>query len=221
MLTRSIGRALARGSERVAPLLARTRIHPNLLTSLGLFISLWAAVSFAAGKFLAAGGLMILAAACDWLDGPVARVQGRSSSFGEFFDSIIDNYSELVLFLGLLFYYARVNRFLYAVLVCVAMAGSVMVSYVRARSESLARAQELGFWERPERLALLIIGALASRMPPALWVLAVGPNLGVIQRILHTRKQIRGTVSPAPEPAERGRTAKVSGGLAPSSHEVR
>ncbi len=224
MLTRSIGRTLARGADRVAPVVARTRIHPNLLTGLGLFFSLWAAVSFAAGNFPAAGGFMIVAGACDWLDGPVARAQGRSSSFGEFFDSIIDNYSELVLFLGLLVYYARVNRFLYAVLVCVAMAGSGMVSYVRARSESLARAQELGFWERPERLALLILGGLASRMPPVLWLLAVGPNLGVIQRILHTRKEIRAAASSVPDPHERGRAATACGGpggLAPSSHEVR
>jgi phosphatidylglycerophosphate synthase len=221
MLTRTIGRALAWGLDKFVPLVARTRIHPHLLTSLGLFFSLWAAVSFAAGNFRVAGGFMLVAGACDWLDGPVARAQGRSSSFGEFFHSIIDNYSELVLFLGLLVYYARVNRFLYAVLVCVAMAGSVMVSYVRARSESLARSQSLGFWERPERLALLIIGAVANRMPPVLWVLAVGPNLGVIQRILHTRKEIRASLSPAPAPDEGGRAAKVSGGLTPSSHEAR
>jgi len=220
MLTRSIGRILARGRDRFVPLVARTRIHPNLLSSLGLVASLWAAVSFAAGNFQAAGGFLILAAICDWLDGPVARAQGRTSSFGEFFDAIIDRYSELVVFLGLLVYYARVNRFLYVVLVCVAMAGSVMVSYVRARSESLARSQALGFWERPERLTLLVVGALANRMPPVLWLLAIGPNLGVIQRILHTRRQALSAASAAPEPGEESRAASVASRLTPTSHEA-
>jgi phosphatidylglycerophosphate synthase len=221
MLTRSIGRVLARGRARLVPLVARTRIHPNLLSSFGLVASLWAAVSFAAGNFRAAGGFMILAGACDCLDGPVARAQGRASSFGEFFDSIMDRYSELVVFLGLLVYYARVNRFLYVVLVCVAMAGSVMVSYVRARSESLARGQALGFWERPERLTLLIIGAVANRLPPVLWLLAVGPNLGVIQRILHTRREARRALAPAQEKREEAPGEEAPSRLAPSSHEAR
>jgi CDP-diacylglycerol--glycerol-3-phosphate 3-phosphatidyltransferase len=191
MLTRSMGRTFGWTFDRIVPALARTGVHPNLLTALGLVANLWAAVSFATGSFVAAGGLMILAAAFDSVDGPVARAQGRPTKFGEFFDSIIDSYSDLILFLGLLVYYARVNRFVYAVLVCVAMAGSVMVSYARARAESLLPDAKMGFWERPERLALMILGALANRMAPALWVLAVGPNMGVVQRILRTRRLIR------------------------------
>jgi CDP-diacylglycerol--glycerol-3-phosphate 3-phosphatidyltransferase len=97
----------------------------------------------------------------------------------------------LILFLGILVYYARVNRFMYAVLAGAAMAGSVMVSYAKARAESLVPKAEVGFWDRPERLALMILAAIANRMPIALWILAIGPNLTVIHRILHTWKQTK------------------------------
>ena len=171
--------------------LAATGIHPNVLTFTGLVVNLWAAVLFAAGRFQAAGAVMILAGVFDMTDGRVARAQGRVTTFGGFFDSVIDRYSDLVLFLGLLVYYARVNRFFYAVLVGVAMAGSVMVSYARARAESLIPSCKAGFWERPERIVLLILGALGNRVAPALWLLAIGPNISVIQRIVHTWKEIQ------------------------------
>jgi len=127
----------------------------------------------------------------DMTDGRVARAQGRVTTFGGFFDSVIDRYSDLGLYLGLLVYYARVNRFFYAILVGVAMAGSVMVSYARARAESLIPSCKAGFWERPERIVLLILGALKNRMAPALWLLAIGPNISVIQRIVHTWNEIQ------------------------------
>jgi CDP-diacylglycerol---glycerol-3-phosphate 3-phosphatidyltransferase len=171
--------------------LAATGIHPNVLTFTGLVVNLWAAVLFAAGRFQAAGAVMILAGVFDMTDGRVARAQGRVTTFGGFFDSVIDRYSDLVLFLGLLVYYARVNRFFYAVLVGVAMAGSVMVSYARARAESLIPSCKAGFWERPERIVLLILGALGNKVAPALWLLAIGPNISVVQRIVHTWKEIQ------------------------------
>jgi CDP-diacylglycerol--glycerol-3-phosphate 3-phosphatidyltransferase len=177
---------------------ARTRIHPNLLSAFGLVASLSAAASFGSGRFAAAGVAMLIAGGLDWLDGAVAREQGRASRFGEFFDSSLDCYSDLILFVGLLVYYARVNRFLYAVLVCAAMAGSVMIGYSRARSASLAAhgdRQPLAgldrcFWERPERITLMILGAITNRMAPVLWLLAIGPNIGVIATILRARRKI-------------------------------
>lgn len=203
MLTRYLGRAFNWTVNRIVPLLARTGVHPNLLTALGLFTNLWAGVCFAGGRFALAGGLMLLAAFFDGVDGPVARAQGRATKFGQFFDSIIDSYSDLILFLGLLVYYARVNRFFYAVLVCVAMAGAVMVSYARARAESLIPDASLGFWERPERIVLMILGGLSNRMAPVLWLLAVGPNASVVQRILHTRKRMRASVAAPETPGEK------------------
>jgi CDP-diacylglycerol--glycerol-3-phosphate 3-phosphatidyltransferase len=191
MLTRTIGRFISWPVDRIAALIAPTGIPPNVITWLALVLNLWAGILFAAGRFAAGGGMMLLAGLCDLLDGPVARRQNRVSLFGGFLDSILDRYADLILFLGILVYYARVNRFMYAVLAGAAMAGSVMVSYAKARAESLVPKAEVGFWDRPERLALMILAAIANRMPIALWILAIGPNLTVIHRILHTWKQTK------------------------------
>jgi CDP-diacylglycerol---glycerol-3-phosphate 3-phosphatidyltransferase len=198
MLTRTIGRYLSWPVDRIAALLASTGIPPNVITWSALVANFWAGVLFAAGRFAAAGGVMILACLCDLLDGPVARRQRRVSLFGGFLNSIVDRYADLILFLGLLVYYAQVNRFRYAVLAGAAMAGAVMVSYAKARAESLVPQAEVGFWDRPERLVLMILGALTNRMPLALWFLAIGPNITVIHRIVHTWKQTKADEEPAP-----------------------
>jgi phosphatidylglycerophosphate synthase len=143
---------------------------------------------------------MILAGVCDLLDGPVARRQNRVSLFGEFLDSILDRYADLILFLGLLVYYVDLNRFRYVVLAGAAMAGAVLVSYAKTRAASLVPVVRVGFWERPERLVLMILGALTNRMPLALWILAIGPNITVIHRIIHTWKQTKR--EPAAESAD-------------------
>ena len=192
MLTRTIGRYLSWPIGRLASLLSATRIPPNVITWSALILNLWACILFAAGRFAAAGGLMILDGLCDLLDGPVARKQNRVSRFGGFLESILDRYSDLILFLGLLVYYVSVNRFPYAILAGVAMAGAVMVSYAKARAESLVPASEVGFWERPERFVLMIVGALSNQMELALWILAIGPNITVIHRIFHTWQQTEG-----------------------------
>ena len=191
MLTRFIGEGGRWLLYKIVHALAATGVHPNVLTFLGLVINFWAAALFAVGRFPAAGGVMILAGLFDMVDGRVARAQGRVTKFGAFFDSVIDRYSDLVLYVGLLFYYASINRFRYAVLVGVAMAGSVMVSYTRARAESLIRECKAGFFERPERIVLMIIGALSNKMAPALWLLAIGPNITVIHRIVHTWREMQ------------------------------
>jgi CDP-diacylglycerol--glycerol-3-phosphate 3-phosphatidyltransferase len=133
-------------------------------------------------------------------------VQNRVTRFGAFFDSTIDRYSDLALYFGLLVYYANVNRNRYAILVGIAMAGSVMVSYSRARAESVIPKCDVGFFERPERIVLLILGALADKIAPALWILAIGPNITVIHRIIYTYRQTKAghlvEVVPLRAPAE-------------------
>lgn len=191
MLTRTVGRWLSWPIERIAALLARTGIPPNVVTWSALVLNLWATVFFAAGRFRAAAGLMVLAGLGDLLDGPVARRQGRVSLFGGFLESILDRYADLMLFLGLLVYYVSVNRFLYVVLACIAMAGAVMVSYAKARAQSLAAVEDVGFWERPERLVLMILGGLFNRMALVLWIIAIGANITVVHRILRTWKQTK------------------------------
>jgi phosphatidylglycerophosphate synthase len=196
MLTRTLGRYLSWSIARLSALLAGTGIPPNIITWSALVANLWAGILFAAGRFATAGGMMLLAGLCDLLDGPVARRQGRVSLFGGFLDSILDRYADLILFLGLLIYYVHVNRFTYAFLAGAAAAGAVMVSYAKARAESLVPGQGVGFWERPERLALMILGALVNQMPLALWILAIGPNITVIHNIVHTWQQTeRGQLS--------------------------
>lgn len=197
MLTRTIGRYLSWPLDRLAALLAPTGIPPNVITWCALVLNLWAGILFAKGRFAAAGGIMIAAGLCDLLDGPVARRQKRASMFGGFLDSILERYADLILFLGVLVYFANVNRFLYAVLAGSAMAGAVMVSYSKARAESLVPAKDVGFWDRPERLVLMILGALTNRMWIVLWILAIGPNITVIHRILQTWKQTEGSLGPA------------------------
>lgn len=209
MLTRTSARYLSWPIGRAAALLAATGIPPNVITWSALVANLWAGIFFAAGRFASAGGMMILAGICDLLDGPVARLQGRVSLFGGFLDSILDRYADLILFLGLLIYYVHVNRFSYAFLAGAGAAGAVMVSYAKARAESLVPGPGVGFWERPERLALMILSALVNRMPVALWILAIGPNITVIHNIVHTWQQ-----------TERGRQsladAQSALGIAPS-----
>src|SRR5579859_4928521 len=164
--------------------LALTRISPNVLTFIGLVINIGAAVLFGLANshnysrmFLYAGLVIIGAGIFDMVDGRVARATNQVTTFGAFFDSVVDRYSDVALFFGLLVYYARANRFFYLVLVAVVMMGSVMVSYTRARAESLIGTCKVGFMERPERLVLVIIGAIFNRIAPVLWVIAVLSNI--------------------------------------------
>jgi CDP-diacylglycerol--glycerol-3-phosphate 3-phosphatidyltransferase len=181
--------------------LALTRISPNVLTFLGLVINIIAAILFGYANsqnytrmFLYAGLVIIGAGIFDMVDGRVARATNQVTTFGGFFDSVIDRYSDVALFFGLLVYYARANRFFYLVMVAFVMVSSVMVSYTRARAESLIGSCKVGFMERPERVVLVIIGALFARwgaMAPVLWVLAVLSTITVVHRIIYTAQQTR------------------------------
>ncbi|HSM87018.1 MAG TPA: CDP-alcohol phosphatidyltransferase family protein [Candidatus Limnocylindrales bacterium] len=181
--------------------LALTRISPNVLTFIGLVINIIAAVLFGYANasnyqrmFLYAGLVIIGAGIFDMVDGRVARATNQVTTFGGFFDSVIDRYSDVALFFGLLVYYARANRFFYLVMVAFVMVSSVMVSYTRARAESLIGSCKVGFMERPERIVLVIIGALFARwgaMAPVLWVLAVLSTITIIHRIAYTYQQTR------------------------------
>jgi CDP-diacylglycerol---glycerol-3-phosphate 3-phosphatidyltransferase len=178
--------------------LALTRISPNYLTFFGLVINIAAATLFGYARaenqqrmFLYAGLVIIGAGIFDMVDGRVARATGQVTQFGGFFDSVIDRYSDVALYFGLLVYYARAERFFYVVLTALVMTTSVMVSYTRARAESLIGQCKVGFMERPERIVLVILGALFNRMAPVLWVIAVIGNITVIHRIIYTYQQTR------------------------------
>jgi CDP-diacylglycerol--glycerol-3-phosphate 3-phosphatidyltransferase len=175
----------------IVGMFAALRIHPNILTLTGLAINIFAAVLFAKGIFAWAGLVVLFAGVFDMVDGEVARRTGRVTKFGAFFDSVIDRYSDMVLLLGLVLWYAKLDRILYAGIVIMSLIGSIMTSYTRARAESLIPACKVGFLERPERIVLLIVGCWSNRMGAAMWVMAVLTNWTVSQRIWYTWQETK------------------------------
>ena len=188
---RGIGLFFGAIVDRIVRWLALSRIHPNVLTFMGLVINIGAAWLFAIGYFRWAGVVVICAGLFDMVDGRVARATKQVTRFGGFFDSVIDRYSDLGLYMGLLVYYASINRFFYIVLTAIVMTGSVMVSYSRARAENTIPKCKVGFLERPERIVLIILGALTDRMAAVLWVIAVLSNLTVIHRMIYTFQECK------------------------------
>ena len=207
---RAIGSACGHVLSAIVCLLSGARIHPNLLTSIGLGINGIAAWLFAKGEFASAGMVVLCGAVFDLVDGPVARTSNRVTRFGGFLDSVLDRYSDLILLMGLLVYYASINRFFYIVLTAIVMAGSVLVSYSRARAENVMPQCKVGFLERPERIVLIIIGALFNRMAPVLWIIAVFSNITVIHRIIHTWRETRAMDIAEAREAEKARATGAS-----------
>ena len=191
--TSAFGRACAVLLRTIVRWLALTRVNPNVLTFMGLVVNAWAAFFFGystsqnqARMFFYAGLIIIGSGFFDLVDGEVARAQNRVTRFGAFFDSVVDRYSDASQFFGLVVFYARGDRFFYVVLTAFVMVSAIMVSYTRARAESLIGSCRAGFMERPERLVLVIIGALFNRMAPVLWIIAVISTITVIHRIQYT-----------------------------------
>lgn len=189
--TRAIGTACDFIIKRIVRGLALSRIHPNVLTFIGLVINIYAAVLLAQGNFWVGGWVIVGAALFDMVDGRVARETNQVTRFGGFFDSVLDRYSDLALLMGLLVYYGNINRPWYVVLTAVVMTASVMISYTRARAENTIPKCKVGFMERPERMVLLMIGTLFNRMAPVLWVIAILGNITVIHRMLYTYQEAK------------------------------
>lgn len=211
--TGAIGKACNSVIVLIVRGLALARIHPNVLTFIGLLINIGAAVLLAAGRFRWAGLVIIGAGIFDMVDGRVARETNQVTRFGGFFDSVLDRYSDLGLLMGLLVFYASINRNFYVVLTAVVMTASVMISYTRSRAENTIPTCKVGFLERPERIVLLIIGALFDRMAPVLWVIAVLGNLTVIHRMIYTWQETKrleeAQLRPAGTNASAGNAARL------------
>src|SRR5918911_959792 len=220
MISEAIGAGGKRVIDAMVRGLARSRINPNVLTFMGLLMNIGCGVLYGYGMFFKAGLLMILANIFDMFDGQVARLRGRVTRFGAFFDSVIDRYSDVIVFVGIMVYYARSsapNATLLVALTGLALVGSVMISYSRARAESLDIACKVGFLERPERMVLLIIGSLTEvgpatspflhKMPQVLWVLAVLSHWTGVHRIYHTWRELRETDRAAVEAVRAEREA--------------
>jgi CDP-diacylglycerol--glycerol-3-phosphate 3-phosphatidyltransferase len=206
MLTERLGGVLARPLEWLVRSCAH--VNPDVLTITGLALNGVACALFGSAggpgytspRLLRAGGLIALVASVfDMIDGRVARLRGRETKFGAYLDSTMDRYSDMVLYMGLLILYARLERTLLMVLVWVAAVGSFMTSYARARAESLIPRCTVGLLERPERIVLIVLGALTNRMVAALWTIAVLSNVTAIQRVVYTYVELkRGWAARAP-----------------------
>ena len=190
MFSNIIGRGGKFVLDQIVKGLTHFHINPNILTFIGVIISLWAAFEFGYGNFLGGGLIIILAGLFDMLDGEVARVSKSETKFGAFYDSMIDRYSDTIILQGLMVYYARNQMLGYVVLVGVVFMGAVLTSYARARAESIIPSCKVGFMERPERIVLLIIGGLSNRMEAVLWILAILGNWTVFDRIYYTWKEL-------------------------------
>ncbi|HJT27372.1 MAG TPA: CDP-alcohol phosphatidyltransferase family protein [Pyrinomonadaceae bacterium] len=203
MFGASIGRAAQRIIDAIVRWLALGHINPNILTVIGVALNVGCGLLFGLGWFFAAGIALIVANLFDMLDGQVARLSGRVTRFGGFLDSSLDRLSDMVVFVGLMVFYARdieSHSTLNVFLAGAGLMGSVMVSYASARAESLIPKCDVGFLRRPERVVLFIIGALsthpgssnffANRMPAVLWVLAVGSYWTFAHRMYHTWREL-------------------------------
>jgi CDP-diacylglycerol--glycerol-3-phosphate 3-phosphatidyltransferase len=161
-------------------------IHPNTLTLIGVLINVVAACALGVDRFMLAAVIMIVANIFDFIDGKVAQQTNTVSRFGAFWDSTLDRFSDIALFLGLIYLYARMGRTDYVMVASLAMMFSIMTSYARARAESLIEKCKVGFMERPERIVLFMIGAFTNRMGAVLWVILILAIFTVADRIYYT-----------------------------------
>jgi phosphatidylglycerophosphate synthase len=171
----------------------RLRINPNILTFTGLVLNVVAAWYLAYGKFVTAGIWMVAANVFDYIDGKVAAEAGKVTPFGAFFDSVMDRFSDITLFIGLIALYNDLGSGHrdYVVTTSLAMMFSVMTSYTRARAESLIMKCKVGFMERPERIVIMMIGAFTNRMGAVLWVILVLSIVTVLDRIYMTWRELK------------------------------
>src|SRR6186997_2901626 len=176
-------------------------IHPNVLTLIGVLINVAAAWALARDRFIAAGVIMIVANIFDFIDGKVAHITGTQSQFGAFWDSTLDRFSDIALFLGLIYLYSDLRRTDYVMVSALGLMFSIMTSYARARAESLIEKCKVGFMERPERIVLFMIGAFTNRMGAALWVILLLSIFTVADRIYYTYLVLNA------KPVPRGATA--------------
>ena len=179
--------------EPPARLLLALHVHPNAITVAGFAVSVGAAYLLAVGRPLWLGGLVMLAgAALDMFDGAVARLGGKESTFGAMLDSVLDRLGEVAVLFGLLIFFVRTENDGGAYLAFGALAASLMVSYLRARSEGLGVPGDVGLMGRPERIVVLGAGLLLGYPAWALGIIVALGSLTVVQRAVHVWRASRG-----------------------------
>lgn len=166
-------------------------LMPNTMTILGLFGTTVGAYSIMRGEMVIGGVILLLMGPIDALDGTMARLRGEPSAFGAFVDSVTDRYSELVVMGAFILHYSQENYWLGVVLAYLAAAGSVLVSYTRARAQSLGVDSKVGLLTRMERYLVLAPSLILNVPIIGLWILAIFANLTAVQRIYDVRRQFR------------------------------
>jgi len=175
--------------DPLATLLNRLGLMPNTVTILGLLGNVIGAYLIARGYLTVGGIVVLLMGPVDALDGTMARLRGMAGNFGAFVDSVTDRYSELVIFTGLLYYFVQQGNQTAILLVFASAAGSVLVSYIRSRGQSLGWDTKVGILTRMERYLVLAPAIILNYPVVGLWIIAVFSNLTAIQRIIDIRRQ--------------------------------
>ena len=181
-------------AEAIVSFLKAQGISPNQLTLAGAALSLLTGVIFAKGYLFLGGIMLFVAGAADLLDGLLARTTGKTSSFGAFFDSVMDRYADFFVFAGLATYFVRNGEIFWFFVTLGILLGSFAVSYSKARAENFIKNCGVGTFGRAERVLLLIAGTLiAPLLKGVLLVLLVGTHVTAVQRLLHTKKTLAET----------------------------
>ncbi len=187
----------SRVEQPIARTLARLGLSPNAITLIGMLGAVAAGILASQGLLLAAGAATLMAGVLDLFDGSVARLTGTKSKFGALLDSTADRVSEAAVLVGLAVYYAGEGSLAGVALSCAAMAGSMMVSYVRARAGALNVDCEVGVFTRPERVAAMGVGLIAGQWAGVVLLVVVGATAALtavttVQRVLHVRRELEG-----------------------------
>ena len=221
MFTQKFQAWVRRWAERAVGVFRDSPITPNMLTLFGLLITGVGALLVAMGQLLIGGVVLAFAGLFDIFDGALARASGKVYRYGAFLDSTVDRYSEGVVYLGILIYFLDQHDGLRPIIVLIALAGSYLVSYVRARAQSLGFNCDVGILARPERVVIIVAGLLLEALglriggwtplTVALVILAVGTNFTAVQRVWvvwqQNRAELRAQRGQAPQAARDDRPA--------------
>lgn len=196
MLRNIVERKIEAPLKALARVLVRRNLSPTLLTLIGLGINAVAAFLYFGGFILAGGVLIVFAGLFDMLDGAVARASRKASAFGGFTDSVVDRYSDFLMFGGVLAYFARKGDLLMTLISAVTLCGAFLVSYVRARAELVIPKCAVGMMERPERIIVLAAGSIFGFLNVAIWFLCIATHLTAVHRIIFTRRTVKASQHP-------------------------
>jgi CDP-diacylglycerol---glycerol-3-phosphate 3-phosphatidyltransferase len=183
-------RVLIKGTlDPIAAFTLRLGLTPNAVTLIGLFGHIVGAVLLGFGYITWGGIVILIMAPIDVLDGAMARLQGKPTPFGAFLDSVSDRYEELFIFGGLLYYFLQLGDWVSCIIIYVAAAGSLLVSYIRSRAEAVNFSAKVGLLTRFERYLILIPALILNYPMVAIWILAVLTNFTALQRIWYVSRQ--------------------------------